>query len=124
MPLLLLYGVVQPVKIGEIGNVALQRGNVLADLIDCRIEFALTTAGDKDVCALGNEALRRGETDSAVASRDDGYFSFQFGHDLSPLDFILRATSVPYSIDVAAGEWLQQLRIGRYRRSIKDRYET
>jgi hypothetical protein len=37
----------------------------------------LTTARDKDVRALGNEALRRGETDSAVASRDDGYFSFQ-----------------------------------------------
>jgi hypothetical protein len=29
--------------------------------------------------------LRRGETDSAIASRDDRYFSFQFAHDLSPL---------------------------------------
>jgi hypothetical protein len=67
----------------------------------------LTTARDKNVRALGNEALRRGETDSAVASRDHGYFSFQFGHDFSPLDFRRIRTSVPYGIDVAYGEWLQ-----------------
>ena len=50
--------------------------HTLTDLLHCRVEFALTTAGDKDVSALGNEALCRGETDAAIASRDHGYFSF------------------------------------------------
>src|ERR1700722_5752977 len=39
-------------------------------------------------------------------------------------DFILRATSVSYGIDVAAGESLQQLCIDRYGWSIEDRHET
>jgi hypothetical protein len=39
-------------------------------------------------------------------------------------DFLPRDISVPYGIDVAAGEWLQPLCIGWYRTSIKDKYET
>jgi hypothetical protein len=39
-------------------------------------------------------------------------------------DFLSRDISVSYGIDVAAGEWLQQLCIGWYRTSIKDEYET
>src|SRR5258708_20506217 len=70
---LFLYSSVQAIQIGEIGHVALHRGNAFADLLNRRVEFALTAAGDKDVCALRNEALRRGQSDSAVASRDDGY---------------------------------------------------
>ncbi len=49
------------------------------------IELALTAAGDEDVRALRNEVLRRSETDSAIASRDDCYFSFQLSQDLSPV---------------------------------------
>jgi len=85
-----MFSGVLVVKIGEIGNVALHRGNVVADLFDCRIEFALTTAGDKNVCALCNEALRRSETDSAVASRDDGSFPSSLVTIFLLFDFILR----------------------------------
>ena len=40
----------------------------------------MTAACDKDLRALRNEALCRGETDSAGASGDDCYFSFQLTH--------------------------------------------
>jgi hypothetical protein len=40
------------------------------------------------------------------------------------LNFLSRDSSVPCGIDVAAGEWLQQLCIGRYGRSIEGGYET
>ena len=51
------------------------------------IELALTAAGDEDVCTLRNQAFRRSETDSAIASRDDCYFSFQLSQNLSPIWF-------------------------------------
>src|SRR4029077_15544538 len=52
----------------------------------CCIEFALTTAGDEDVCALRNEALSRGETDSTIACRDNCNFSLQLTHQVLLFD--------------------------------------
>src|SRR5437016_891361 len=51
--------------------------SVAADLIE--------ESSDEHVRALRNEASRCSETDSAVASCDDGYFSFQLIHKISPL---------------------------------------
>jgi len=43
----------------------------------------LPAPGDEDVRAFRNKALCRSETDSAIASGDDCYFSFQLTHKLS-----------------------------------------
>src|SRR5260370_36002128 len=57
-----------------------------ASICSCCIEFAVTTAGDEDVCALRNEALSRGETDSTIASRDNCNFSLQLTHQVLLFD--------------------------------------
>ena len=51
--------------------------SVTADLIE--------ESSDEHVRALRNEASRCSETNSAVASCDDGYFSFQVIHEVSPV---------------------------------------
>jgi hypothetical protein len=45
----------------------------------------VTAARDKDVRALRNETLCRCETDSAIASGDDCYLSFQLVHKVPPV---------------------------------------
>ena len=65
---LLLNRRVQPVKICQIRYVTLNTGDVFFDLFHRGIEFALTTTGDKDMRALGNETFRGGETEAAIAS--------------------------------------------------------
>jgi len=47
------------------------------------LKFA--SARDKDVRALRDEALCGSKTDSAIASGDDCYLSFQLTHELSPV---------------------------------------
>ena len=73
--LLLLHNRVQPIKIREIRDIALNPCDVLADLLHRRIEFALTATGDKNICALCDESLCRGETDTAIPAGDDCNFS-------------------------------------------------
>src|SRR5437016_13368261 len=44
-----LDGLIESVKVGQFGNVALNAGNVAADCLDGRIKFLLATARDEDV---------------------------------------------------------------------------
>jgi len=50
--LLLLDGGVETIEVGEIGNVALDGGDVFADEFDGGIELGLAAAGDEDVGAF------------------------------------------------------------------------
>jgi hypothetical protein len=65
--LLLLPRGVQPIKVRKIRDVALNTGDVLADLLHGCIELALTATGNKNVRALYDESLRRGKADATVA---------------------------------------------------------
>src|SRR6266702_451291 len=68
---------VQPVQIGEFGDITLNAGNVFADLPHCGIEFRLTASGNEDICAFSHEPLGSGETYPTAASGNDCYFALE-----------------------------------------------
>src|ERR1700678_3324242 len=84
MPCLLFDGGVKPIKVSEVGHVALHSGDIAADLLHCLVEFALTTPGNKYLRALRHKTLCGGQADASCTSRNDGYFSFEFPHDIAP----------------------------------------
>jgi hypothetical protein len=51
----------------------------------CGSPRASKTASDEDGRTIRNEAVRRSETDSTIASLDDRYFSFQLSHAVAPI---------------------------------------
>jgi hypothetical protein len=53
----------------------------------------LTAARDKDIGTLRNQALRRRQTDSAIASRDDGNFPSSLVMTFLLFDFYSNKTS-------------------------------
>ena len=63
---LLFHNRIKPVQIREIGCVALDAGHILANLFHCRVQFALATAGYKDVSSFAHEALSRCEADAVL----------------------------------------------------------
>jgi hypothetical protein len=63
---LLLHGGVQSVEIGQLRDVTLDAGDILADLPGREVELALTAAGDEDVSLLGGESLGGGEANTTV----------------------------------------------------------
>ena len=77
---LLLHGGVQSVEIGQLRDVSLDAGDILADLPGREVELALTAAGDEDVSLLGGESLGGGEANTTVAPCDDCDSSFQLCH--------------------------------------------
>ena len=54
-----LDGLIESVKVGQFGNVALNAGNVAADCLHGLIKFLLATARDEDVGALFDEEFCR-----------------------------------------------------------------
>ena len=66
---------VERVEIGELRHVALHADRAMADRGDGRVELGLAAAGHDHLRALGGEELRRRQSDSAIAARDDGDFS-------------------------------------------------
>src|SRR5215471_2999551 len=83
--MLLLHGGVQPIKIREVRDIPLHPGDMVADLPYCGIQFTLTATGDVNIGALCDEALGRGEANTAATTCNDGDFSFQFVHVASPI---------------------------------------
>jgi len=81
--LLLLHRGVQSIEICQLRDVILYAGDILADLPDRDIELALTAAGDEDVGPFCAKPFGGGEANTAVATRDDCDFSFQFGYGCS-----------------------------------------
>src|ERR1700691_26278 len=58
-PLHLGYGLVEPVKVGQFGNVSLNAGYIGADCLHGLVEFLLPTARDENVGTLSDEKLCR-----------------------------------------------------------------
>jgi len=57
VPLLLLHRRVQPVKIREVGHIALHPGDMVADQFHGGIKLGLTPASDEDIRAFCDESL-------------------------------------------------------------------
>src|ERR1700733_3285666 len=73
-------GLIESVKVGEVGNVALNAGDVAADRLDGLIKFLLATARDEDVGPLSDEEFCRGKPYARGTAGDDCRFSFQLAH--------------------------------------------
>src|SRR3984885_7056300 len=81
--LLPLDGVVQAVQVVQVGGVALDAGDVAADLLDGRLQGVLAAAGDEDVRSLVGEQLRAGQRHAGGAAGDDRYLAVKLSHGLS-----------------------------------------
>ena len=77
-----LDGLVEAVEFGEIGGVALNAGDVAADVLYGFVELILAAAGDEDVSAFFDEELGGGEGHAGGGSGDDGDFCFELAHSL------------------------------------------
>src|ERR1700686_4036348 len=75
-----LDGLVETIKVGKLGNVALNAGHVAADCLHGLIQFLLATARDEDVGALSDEEFRRSQAYARRTAGDDSHFSVQLAH--------------------------------------------
>ena len=79
--MLLLHDGVQPIQIRKVRDIPLHPGDMVANLLDCCIQFTLTATSDIDIGALRNEALCRGETYAAAATGNEGPLPVEYiGH--------------------------------------------
>jgi hypothetical protein len=82
-----LNDLVNPIDIAKLRRIRLDRGDISPNLGDRLVEFRLTAAGDEDLRAFLDEALRRTETDAGAAACDDRYLACKLsGHFLIPSD--------------------------------------
>src|SRR6266404_3856235 len=79
-PPLGLDGLIETVKVGQFGNVALNAGNVAADYLHGLIKFLLATAHDEDVGPLSDEEFCRSKPYARRTAGDDSHFSLQLTH--------------------------------------------
>src|SRR5882724_12396905 len=85
-PLHLGDGLVQTIKVSQLGNVSLNSTNVGADCIHGLVEFLLPAARDEDIGTLFDEELCRSQPNPFCAAGDDSDLTFELlGHCLSPL---------------------------------------
>src|ERR1700693_3469879 len=85
-PLHLGHGLVETIKVGQLGDVALNSGNVGADCLHGLVEFLLATARYEDIGTLFDENFCRGEPNPFCSAGDDSSPAFKFfSHCLSPL---------------------------------------
>src|SRR5580693_5002367 len=85
-PLGLGYGLVETIKVGQLGDVALNSGNVGADCLRSLVEFLLATARYEDIGTLFDEKFCRSELNPFCSAGDEGGLACElFSHRLSPL---------------------------------------
>src|ERR1700680_2010511 len=85
-PLHLRDGLVKTIKVSQLGNVALNSGNVGADCLHGLVEFLLAAARDEDMGTLFDEKFSSSQPNPFCPAGDDGGLAFEFfGHYLSPL---------------------------------------
>src|SRR5262249_15820537 len=73
------------VEIVELRDVALQGSDVLADVLDRRIEFRVAASGYECIGPFIDKALRCRQPDAAAAARDESDFAVELTHGASPL---------------------------------------
>src|SRR5260221_6174310 len=85
-PLHLSDGLVETIKVSQLGNVSLNSRNVGADCLHSLVEFLLAAARDEDIGTLFDEKFCSGQPNPFGSAGDDGDLAFElFGHCLSPL---------------------------------------
>jgi hypothetical protein len=85
-PLHLGDGLVEAIKVGQLGDVAPNSRNVGADCLHSPVEFLLATARYEDIGTLFDEKFCRSEPNPFCSAGDDGGLASElFGHCLSPL---------------------------------------
>src|ERR1700679_1116599 len=81
LPLRLSNGSEETIKIGRIGNVALDARNVAGDCLHGLVEFLLATAGDENIGALFDEKFCRSQSNPFRAPGDQSDLALKlFGH--------------------------------------------
>src|SRR5580765_8785724 len=74
-------GGVKAIEVGEFGDISFCREDTVAKKLYSFVKRFLAAAGDGNFCALLHKASSGGETDTAVAAGDDGYFSCKAFHE-------------------------------------------
>src|SRR5258708_39174675 len=78
-------GLVQTIKVSQLGNVSLNSRNVGADCLHGLVEFLLAAARDEDIGTLFDEPLCGSQPNPLCPTGDDGGLAFElFAHGLSP----------------------------------------
>src|SRR6266436_7475148 len=79
-------GLVQTIKVSQLGNVSLNSRNVRADGLHGLVEFLLAAARDEDIGTLFGEKFSSSQPNPFCPAGDDGGLAFEFfDHCLSPL---------------------------------------
>src|ERR1700730_18308241 len=87
-PLHLRNGLVQTIKVTQLGDVSLNSRNVGADCLHGLVEFLLAAARDEDIGTLFDEKFRSSQPNPFCAAGDDRGLAFEFfGHHLSLAPF-------------------------------------
>src|SRR6267378_2385229 len=79
-------GLVETIKVSQLGNVSLNARNIAADCLNGLVEFLLAAARDEDIGPLFDEKFCRSQSNPFCAAGDDSDLAFElFGHCLSRL---------------------------------------
>src|SRR6267378_2457987 len=85
-PLRVRDGLVETIKVSQLGNVSLNARNIAADCLHGLVEFLLSAARDEDIGPLFDEKFCRSQSNPFCAAGDDSDLAFKlFGHCLSRL---------------------------------------
>src|SRR5262249_40171429 len=71
---------VEAIQIAKVRYVSLDASHISPDLLYRRGQLRLTTPRDEDVGAFAHKPLGRCQADAAIATRNEGNFSFQLTH--------------------------------------------
>ncbi len=71
---------VEAIEVSQLGDVALDAGDVVADGLHGVVKLLLAPSRDEDVGALFDKELRRGQADPFGGASDNGHFSLQLAH--------------------------------------------
>jgi hypothetical protein len=82
---------IDPVEVGELRCIAVDRGDVSVDLGRGLVQLRLPPAGDEDLRAFLGKALRGAETNASAAACDNGDLLREFlAHDDCPSAIAMR----------------------------------
>lgn len=97
----------KPVQIGEFGDIALNAGDILSNLLHRLIKFGLSAPGDEDIRALRDESLCCRQTDATIPCSENCRLAFEFSAhcDFSTVGFVER-----YRTGDSEVRWLIRLR--------------
>src|SRR4029077_15281236 len=73
-------GLIETIKVGQIGNVSLNASHVAADCLHGFVKLLPAAACDEDIGALFDKELCRSQPDPSRAAGDDCYFPLQLVH--------------------------------------------